>query len=126
MKRFVSIGPLMDYRPSWPPLARVAFSIGLIGMLLLLGAGPLDAHTSIRVALDSNILVDGGRVIFAQGTGSLTVLDLETGEVLLRKKPEKAFSYSGNLQHSAYGVLMMAYEKIALLDGSTFDAIWEA
>src|SRR5713101_2698434 len=101
-------------------------AIGLGGLLLLLLAGHVNAYTSVRVALDSNILVDGERVIFAQGTGSLTVLDLQTGKVLLRKKPEKAVSYSGNLQRSAYGVLMTAYERIALLDGSTFDPVWQA
>jgi hypothetical protein len=77
VKRFVSIVPLVEYRSLWHPLARVMLRAGLIGMLLLLGAGPLKAYTSVRVALDSNILVDGGRVIFAQGTGSLTVVDLE-------------------------------------------------
>src|SRR5208283_3343033 len=106
MKHFMSIDPLTDYRPTWHPRAQVAFIVGLMGMLWLVGAGPVDAHTAISVALDSNILVDRGRVIFAQGTGSLTVLDLETGEVLLRKKPEKDFSYSGKFEPSANGVLM--------------------
>jgi len=95
-------------------------------VLLLAGEGRLKAHTSMRVALDSNLLVDDGHVIFAQGTGSLTVLDLQTGKVLLRKKPKHGFSYSGRLQHSAHGVLMMSYDRIFLLDRDTFDPVWQA
>src|SRR5262245_59153237 len=98
-----------------------------LGMVLLLaGEGRLKAHTSMRVALDSNLLVEGGRLIFAQGTGSLTVLDLQAGKVLLRKKPKDGFWYSGKLQNSAYGVLMMSYGRIFLLDRTTFDPSWQA
>lgn len=126
MKPFESTTSQVSYRPAWYPPGRVVISIGLIATGLLLCAGPLDAHTFVRVALDSNILLRDGRVIFAQGTGSLTALDLQTGQVLARKKPAKPFSYSGNLQNSPYGVLMTAYDRIALLDGSTFDPLWQA
>jgi hypothetical protein len=95
-------------------------------MVLLGEARPLYGYTYARVALGSNILVDGERVIFAQGTGSLTVLDLETGNVLLRKQPAKHFPYSGRLQKTDHGVLMMGYDSIALLDGRTFDIVWQA
>jgi hypothetical protein len=80
----------------------------------------------VRVGIYSNIVVDGSRVIFAQGTGSLTVLDLETGQVLLRKRPGRALPYSGRFEQSAHGVLMISYNAIALLDKATFDPIWQA
>src|SRR4051812_40415443 len=115
MNRFMLIVPPPDYRPSSHRLTRLACNVALIGMLLSLSGGPLEAHTSRRVALNSNIVIDGDRVIFAQGTGSLTVLDLASGKTLLRKKPEADSFYSGNLQRSAYGVLMMTYDSIVLL-----------
>jgi outer membrane protein assembly factor BamB len=95
-------------------------------VLLLAGENRLNAYSSTQVALDSNLLVDGDRVIFAQGTGSLTVLDLETGKVLLRKRPKEGFSFSGRLENSAHGVLMLSYDRIFLLDRSTFDPVWQA
>jgi outer membrane protein assembly factor BamB len=111
---------------AWRSGVRIAFRLGLLAMLWLLTAGPLDAYTFARVALYSNILVDNGRVIFIQGTGSLTVLDLESGNVLLRKKLTEEFWYSGKLQRSGDAVLMMGYDRIALLGGKTFDPIWQA
>lgn len=113
-------------RPSWNLLVRLPFSLAIVTLLCLVAPGSLRAYTSERVALGSNILVDGKRVIFAQGTGSLTTLNLETGEVLLRKKPGRNFEYSGKLQRSVHGVMMMSYGRVALLDGNTFDPIWRA
>lgn len=107
------------YQRSWNSLVRPAVGFAIITLLWLVGAGSLWAFTSVRVALDSNILVDGKRVIFAQGTGSLTVLNLETGEVLLRKKPASNVDYSGRLQRSIHGVLMVSYGRIEVGPGPT-------
>ena len=116
----------MNRGSSGPWLPRPGLVVGLAGMALLLSAGPVHGYTARRVALDSNILVYDGKVIFAQGTGSLTVLDLQTGEVLLRKKRQKDFWYSGTLEHCGEGVLMIDYSRIALLDEDTFDPLWQA
>lgn len=35
-----------------------------------------SAYTSIEVGIDSNLLIDGDRVLFAQSDGSLTALDI--------------------------------------------------
>lgn len=83
-------------------------------------------YTRRRVGVDSNLLVRGSHVVFAQGTGSLTVLDVNTGQVQLRKKPTDDFWYAGKLQDTPFGVLMIRYSRIALLDQSTFDPIWSA
>jgi hypothetical protein len=126
MSRLISLVVMTHFRTSrrWP--GGVTLTVALLAMLLLASTNPLCAYTYERVALGSNILVDGERVIFAQGTGSLTVLDLETGNVLLRKKPSTRSPYSGQLQKTAHGVLMMGYDTIALLDGRTFDIVWQA
>src|SRR5262245_8606755 len=127
MKRLMRFAcSVAHQRPSWNPLVSSAFSIAIITVLWLVSAGSLWAYTSVRVALDSNILVDGRRVIFAQGTGSLTALSLETGEVLVRKKPKSNFEYSGKLGRSVHGILMMSYGRIALLDENTFEPVWRA
>jgi outer membrane protein assembly factor BamB len=117
---------LTESRPTGARTIREAFLGGLAVVALLSFAGRLDAYTFRRVGVDSNLAIDGSRVIFAQGTGSLTVLDLETGAVLLRKKPDKTFSYSGRLQSTAHGVLMMTYDQLILLDRNSFDPIWQA
>jgi outer membrane protein assembly factor BamB len=126
MNRLIPSALSVASRPSRKPAVGPALGIAIIVLLGPAAPGPLWAYTSVRVALNSNILVDGKRVIFAQGTGSLTVLDLETGQVLLRKKPGSRFEYSGTLRLSVHGVLMTSYGKIALLDGSTFEPVWQA
>jgi outer membrane protein assembly factor BamB len=126
MNQFLRFALSAARRTSRIPLVRPAFAIAIVALLWPPLAGSLLAYTSVRVALHSNILVDGKRVIFAQGTGSLTVLNLETGAVLLRKAPKGAFEYSGTLQSSVHGVLMMSYETIALLDRNSFEPIWRA
>ena len=126
MKRLMPLTLFAGNRLSWNSLVRPAFSIVAVPLLWLASAGSGWAYTSVRVAIDSNILVDGKRVIFAQGTGSLTILNLETGAVLLRKKPGSDFDYSGKLRRTLHGVLMMSYDRIALLDGNTFEPVWRA
>jgi hypothetical protein len=107
------------------PLVKIALSIALVARLLL-DAAPVHATTFEVRALSSNILVDGKRVIFTQATGSLTVLDLDTGDVLLRKKlPRRTPSYRFRFQSCADGVLMMSHDYVALLDRDTFDPIWQ-
>lgn len=96
-----------------------------IGLFLGIMAIPANAYTRARVALTSNILIFDERVIFTQGTGSLTVLDLKTGDVLLRKKSNRDFDYEGTLVQYPHGVLMISYDRLALLDKKTFDPIWQ-
>jgi outer membrane protein assembly factor BamB len=106
-------------------VGRVALA-GLAGLLVTLNSGSASASTCASVALGSNILVADGCVVFAQGTGSLTVLDLATGNVLLRKKPGKNIYYGGTLEQSPHGVLMIRFGSVALLDRKTFEPIWQA
>jgi hypothetical protein len=125
MSRLVSLVGLTNSQTSWRSPGGAPLTVALLTVLLLVGARPVYGYTYARVALGSNILVDGERIIFAQGTGSLTVLDLKTGNVLLRKKPASHSPYSGRLQKTNHGVLMMGYDRIALLDGRTFDIVWQ-
>jgi hypothetical protein len=126
VKHLLRFALLAARQTAWTPPVRRAFSMAIVVLLWPVPAGSLWAYTSVRVALHSNILVDGKRVIFAQGTGSLTVLDLETGAVLLRKAPKNGLEYSGTLQSSVHGVLMMSYGTIALLDENSFEPVWRA
>ena len=79
------------------------------------------AYTFMQVGVDSNFLIDDGRVLFAQADGSLTVLSLETGQVLLR---EKSSDYSGRLVRVRDGILVLNYGTITLLNPASLAPIW--
>jgi outer membrane protein assembly factor BamB len=79
-------------------------------------------YTFSQVGVDSNLLIDGNRVIFAQSDGSLTVLAIDTGEVLQREKNRR---FSGTLQRISPGILMLQYGTIALLNPTNLVVIWE-
>jgi outer membrane protein assembly factor BamB len=93
-------------------------------LLFALGSTPVccDAYTYIQVGVDSNFLVDDGRVLFAQSDGSLTALDLQTGAVLSRNKGR---NFSGMLARVPQGLLVLNDQSIALLDPTNFSTLWE-
>src|SRR5262245_40271730 len=78
-------------------------------------------YTYHQVGVDSNILIDQGRVIFIQADGSLTVLNLENGAVLVRdvSKP-----YSGDLKRVPSGILVLGYSEITLLHSKALSPLW--
>ena len=80
------------------------------------------AYTFCQVGVDSNLLIDGDRIVFAQSDGSLTVLAIDTGQVLRR---EKSYDFSGTLKRVSEGILMLRYGAIALLNPTNFTVIWE-
>ena len=103
--------------PPFKPLLRFLFLLALGGSTLL-----CSAYTYIQVGVDSNFLIDGNRVLFAQSDRSLTVLALDTGEVLQR---EKNRDYSGTLMRTDRGVLVVNSSVIALLNPTNFSVLWE-
>jgi outer membrane protein assembly factor BamB len=80
------------------------------------------AYTFSQVGVDSNLLIDGNRVVFAQSDGSLTVLAIDTGQVLRR---EKSRYFSDVLKRIPQGLLMLQYDTIALLNPTNLTVIWE-
>lgn len=107
-----------------------AFLVRLIALVatvlaVAIPARPGHAYMSMPVGVASNFLFRDGRVFFAQGTGSLTGIDVETGEVVLRKRPPPGFEYEGTLQQCSPGVVMIHYDRIVLLDPETFDPLWQ-
>lgn len=80
------------------------------------------AYMYSQVGVDSNLLIDGDRVIFAQSDGSLTILDINTGRVLRR---EKSHYFAGNLIRISPGILLLQYGWIALLDPTNLTVIWQ-
>jgi len=57
----------------------------LATLILLSISSTALCHIFIQVGVNSNIVVDEGKVYFAQSDRSLTVLNLETGAVIARK-----------------------------------------
>lgn len=94
--------------------------------LLVIATLPARASTFARVAVGSNILVSGNRVIFIQGTGSVTVLDLETGKVLMRKKLPDGAHLNRTLAQTPHGLLVIGSGRMMLLNDTTLELIWEA
>ena len=105
---------------------RYALPILLVTLwsLGVLQPGESLAHTSRIVAIDSNILVFDGKVLFAQGTGSLTLLSLDNGSVRLRKSLPEECRLGGTFFKHKLGVLVADYGRTALLDTDTLDIIW--
>ena len=103
---------------------RSALSVLAITFLGAIAFNTCHAYTSMTIAVDSNILVFEGKVLFAQGTGSLTMLDLETGRAVLRKPPPKDFRFSGTLYKHRHGIILVGYSRTSLLDAATLDLIW--
>jgi outer membrane protein assembly factor BamB len=95
---------------------------GLLWLGLCSSALFCHAYTYLQVGVDSNFLIDGGRVLFAQADGSLTALALDTGKVLAR---DRTRDYSGMLERVPQGILLLNDRTIALLDPNRFDMLWE-
>ncbi|UCE50130.1 MAG: PQQ-binding-like beta-propeller repeat protein [Phycisphaerales bacterium] len=95
----------------------------LVLLALLVLVTPALCHTYVQVGVNSNFLIDDGKVYFAQSDGTLTALNLDTGEVLARKSNIK---YGGTLRLVDKGILMRTYKQLAVLDQSTLEVIWQA
>src|SRR5262245_8850132 len=81
-----------------------------------------NAYTYTQQGVYSNFLVDGDKLVFAQSDRTLTVLSIETGEVLLRVKNRE---FSGTLKRVSQGILMLQYSSVALLNPTNYTTIWE-
>jgi outer membrane protein assembly factor BamB len=89
--------------------------------LLLLPAMSAFAHTYIQLGVGSNFLVDEDKVFFVQSDDTLTVLQLDTGEVIARKSNIKL--RGGTLLLTDEGILVLS-PGISLLDKSTLEWKW--
>jgi len=95
----------------------------LVTFILLYLQGWAWAYTYRQVGVASNFVIHADRVYFAQSDDSLTILDLETGEVVLRKKglwPARTIEWTES------GILVQSYRGTAMLAPSTLDVIWQA
>ena len=90
---------------------------------ILIHAIAVDASVTFRIGVSSNLLVVEGRVYFTQADGSLTCLDLQTGQVIGRTG---ARDYSGLLDSTPHGILLRGYDKCVLIDPATLAMRWEA
>jgi hypothetical protein len=104
-----------------------AIVVGLgLAPALLLGRPAIpsaDAYTFSQVGVDSNFLFDGDVVYFAQADGTLTALDVATGNV--RRRSDEG-DYWGTLQRTPGGILVVSHNRIALLDRHTLKHRWSA
>ena len=94
--------------------------------LLIAFSGTRTYGTSYRTptAIESNLLVFDGKLAFIQGSGGLTVLDLRTGQVKLRKMLRDEFGRIKKLIRCPEGVLLVGYRKSSLVDPNTFAHRW--
>ena len=94
--------------------------------LLIVFSGTRTYGTSYRTpaAIESNLLAFDGKLAFIQGSGGLTVLDLRTGQVKLRKMLRDEFGRIDKLIQCPEGVLLVGYRKLSLVDPNTFAHRW--
>src|SRR5689334_7956021 len=70
--------------------------------------------------VESNILVINNRVYFIQSDNSWTVLNIDNGEVIMRKTQPTGLSY-GKLIATPDGILVLGYSFTTLLDANTLE-----
>jgi len=92
-------------------------------LTLVVLVAPAFCHTYVQVGVNSNFLIDDGKVYFAQSDGTLTALNLDTGEVVARKSN---IEYGGTLRLVDKGILVRTYGELTVLDQSTLEVIWQA
>ena len=80
-------------------------------------------YTYDQVGVNSNFLVDQGRLYFAQSDGTLTVLNLEGGDVIARNGD---IHYGGVLQSVGDGILVSYRRKLTMVKRSSLEIIWQA
>lgn len=95
-----------------------------LGSLISLAVCDCVGTTYMTRVFETNIIAYDGKVVFAQETGSITMLDLETGAVLLRKRPVAGVRFDGGLRHTEHGLLMVGYSRVTMLHEDTLDVLW--
>lgn len=102
---------------------RTTWRYHLASVLALLGlAAPGFGTTIKQTGVLSNFAIHQGRVCFTQADGSLTVLNLKTGEVIARTKER----WQGrSLQVTEAGILLSCSSGTMLLNPSSLDLIWQ-
>ena len=103
------------------PASRLLLTI-LLPFTLGCSALRCSGYTYVQAGVESNFLIDDGRVLFAQADGSLTALSLKSGDVLIRARGR---NYSGALRRIPQGILLLNDRTIALLNPADFSIVWE-
>lgn len=99
---------------------KVAAMAALAVLFLALPAAARDYQT--LVGITSNVVVSGKKVLFAQPDGSLTALDVDTGEVLSRVPGD----FSGRLATPQGGIVQWSDWQVTVLDPETYTRRWRA
>ncbi len=81
---------------------------------------PTFAYTFSQVGVTGGLVIHEGKVYFGQADFSMTALDLESGEVITRKKCPW---FARSLLLTDSGILVESSQGIALLDFVTLDVI---
>jgi outer membrane protein assembly factor BamB len=103
----------------------ITLSSAIAALVLVVSAAvnTADAYTSLRVALTSNLLIRDGRVYFTQSDRGMTVLDLETGDVVMRRHDR---DFNGRLYPHNLGIIINRWDDISLVDPDTLDTVWRS
>lgn len=99
---------------------RVGLSL-TVALFLFVVPRVCSAYTFIEAGFESNILVEKDRVYFSQSDGSLTVLQLSTGEVLRRDRSQ---NFAGTFSSTASGIVVVGYGFAALVDQNSLKVLW--
>ncbi len=111
-------------RLSIPQRDSTLIALALIALLFFFSPDQSYAYTCADGGVDSNFVFLDEKVVFIQATGGLTVLKVDTGEVVLRKGRSASVFYDGKLSRCRHGLLMTGYGEIAMLHPETFEPVW--
>lgn len=98
---------------------------GVVAAIVVLLAQPTLTETreyQTLVGVTSNLVVADGKVLFAQPDGSLTALDVQTGEVRARLEGD----YSGRLTVADGAVIRWGDYEVSVLDPKSLKERWKA
>jgi outer membrane protein assembly factor BamB len=110
-------GPRFQYRTEIPAI-----------FVCILVLSPLtreaEAYTWRQAGVESDFLISEGRACFAQADGSLTVLDVDSGHVLIRTPAEDVSWYELRMHRDR--IVAIGYRKVRVWDKETLEALWES
>lgn len=101
----------------WPKVAHALFVIAVFPSYAT------GTQYRTPLAVETNLLVYDGKVAFIGYPSGLTILDVRTGQPILRQQRGDEFRGVESLQKCSTGILIVGYRNTSLVDATSFQPI---